>query len=1225
MRSLRAVVAIAVAVASLGWPGAAAAAGQSSVGSATTAGSTAAGPQQTKTVTLITGDRVRLSTVQGRPVVGVESEGKGYQLTTRDGDTYVVPVDALPHVQAGRLDEQLFNVTQLIAAGYDDRSRSSLPLILMPPVGETKPPAGVTPAVPANPPGAARRALLPSINAAAVTEDKARAREFWRGLTARLAQPGTLTRSGDVGRVFLDRKVRAALADSVPQIGAPQAWAAGYTGKGVTVAVLDTGYDPTHPDLAGRVAAAQDFTGEGSAVDTNGHGTHVAATVGGSARNPGGRLNGVAPETRLIIGRVLDGSGSGDLSWVIAGMEWAVAQGARVVNLSLGAGESDGTDPVSEAVDSLTVKSGTLFVVAAGNAGPGVASVQAPGAAAQALTVGAVDKAGQLAAFSGRGPRTGDAAVKPEVTAPGVGIIAARAAGTSAGELIDDKYTSLSGTSMATPHVAGAAALLAQQHPDWRAAQLKAALVNTAQPLAGPAIAMGTGRIDLAAAIRQPIVVSTGSIVLGHVDWTGSARSPRTSTVSYRNTSSRPITLDLTAAAAADGGKSAALSVSPARLTIAPTSTATATLRLDPDHTAGGVYTGQLVARTSGTALRVPVGFEVAGPTHKLTLSAVGRNGKPVGAFSQAQLWNLDTGDLMRGILGAEPATLDVPPGRYALMVFAFTVDDGDWPRELTVLGRPELTVTKDTTLSFDARQAVPITVQTPENAQVRDVTVAWQRVVGEKSIITGFGLNPRITTKFSATPTARVTSGTFEFTTHFELGEPPLTLATQKKEVTPAPVPNTPTLDGSRTLAITSEVAQARGKALLLKAPMGEPVDLSAAERAGAALVLLHSGDSSYYEPFTEGSTVPAYALQEEDVARLGRTLRVTGTPESPYSYQVLLPERGRIPANLTYDTRRLLMATVRSSFHGVRESQASEGRFAITPTALAAYSAFRVVPTPSERVDHLTVGSRDAQVTWRHEASADISSWYAQGTVTGLARTYQAGERTAEDWFGAVSRPAMPAVAAEYAFGAPANRSHDALRIAMPQWANGSGDQYGWLEGTDSALLTLKRDGVPLLSTSAANAQVTVPSGVAAYELGLDVRRDQPWWTTSTATSSKWTFRSGRPDGIAVLPLLQAAYSVGTDLRNTVHARHAYPLVIRPGYQPGVTLRGRLDVRVAISSDDGHTWHTLTGRRAADGTVTLLVPAVEGFTSVQVTITDQAGNQLDQTITRAWAVTLH
>ncbi|NUT02660.1 MAG: S8 family serine peptidase, partial [Hamadaea sp.] len=377
MRSLRAVVAVAVALAL---------SGTSAVGSAQAASGvqTAAGPQQTKILTLITGDRVRLSTVQGRPVVGVESEGRGYQLTTRDGDTYVVPVDALPHVQAGRLDEQLFNVTDLAAAGYDDASRSSLPLVLMPP-------AGGTPAVPANPPGAARRALLPSINAVAVTEDKARAREFWQGLTARFAQPGSLTRAGDVGRVFLDRKVRAALADSVPQVGAPQAWAAGYTGKGVTVAVLDTGYDPTHPDLQGRVAAAKDFTGEGSAVDTNGHGTHVAATVGGSARNPGGHLNGVAPETRLIVGRVLDGSGSGDLSWVIAGMEWAVAQGARVINLSLGAGESDGTDPVSEAVDNLTAKSGALFVVAAGNAGPGVASVQAPGAAAQALTVGADD------------------------------------------------------------------------------------------------------------------------------------------------------------------------------------------------------------------------------------------------------------------------------------------------------------------------------------------------------------------------------------------------------------------------------------------------------------------------------------------------------------------------------------------------------------------------------------------------------------------------------------------------------------------------------------------------------------------------------------------------------------------------------------------------------------------------------------------------------------------
>jgi subtilisin family serine protease len=1217
VKSLRAVVALAMSIAVFGWPGGS--------GGAQPLSGTASGARPSHVVTLITGDVVRTATASGgRPGVAVDSDGRGYQLTIRGGDTYVVPVEALPHVLAGRLDEQLFNITQLIAAGYDDASRSSLPLLLMPP-------AGGAPAVPVTPPGAARRADLPSIHAAAVAEQKSRARAFWQGLTGRLATPGRLARSGDVGKVWLDRKVRVALSDSVPQIGAPQAWAAGYTGAGVTVAVLDTGYDPTHPDLAGRVGAAQDFTGEGSAVDGHGHGTHVAATIAGSGAASDANRKGVAPGARLIVGRVLDSSGSGDLSWVISGIEWAVAQGARVVSLSLGAGPSDGTDPVSTAVDTLTEQTGTLFVIAAGNAGPDAGSVQAPGVATEALTVGAVDKSGKLAAFSGRGPRLGDAAVKPELTAPGVNIVAARATGTSLGELVDDRYTSLSGTSMATPHVAGAAALLAQQHPDWRAAQLKAALVGSAQPLDGPAIAMGTGRVDVAAAVRQPVLASTGSVAFGQIGWTGEARTAVSTKVSYRNGSGTPVTLDLTAQARADGTGPAALTASPAHLTIPAGGEASTVLSLDPDHTAGGVYTGQLMATGASGAVRVPVGFAVEGPTYDLTVSAVGRDGKAVGAFSQAQLWNLDTGELQRGIIGSEPATLRVPPGRYALMVYAFTVDSGDWPRELTVLGDPELTITGDKALHFDARQASEIRVRTPEDAQARSATVAWQRIVGDKSIVTGFGLNPRITTKFSAQPTKRVTAGSFEFTTHFELAEPPLTAAVAGGAVlpNPAPVPNTPLLDGHKILRLTDTLANAKGAAVLLQAPAGESADeqLAAAAKAGAALVLLYSGSGEYYDPWTTGGSVPTYAVQQEALAglRRARMIDVTGTPQSPYSYQLLLPERGRIPADLTYDTRRLPMATVESEFHDLgTAAPAYEGRYAITPTGLAAFSAFRVIPTPLRRTDHVNTGSRGAEVTWRHEASADLSGWFAQGTMTGLARTYDPGQRAKEVWFGALARPAIPATDPSYAFGAPANRANDALRIAVPQWSNGAADQYGWLDGGDRGHLTLRRDGTVVGETDLPYAQFTVPGGEAAYQLGLDVSRDRPWWTTSTSTSTTWTFRSARPAAgtVAVLPLLQAAYQLDTDLDNTMHARHAYPLVVKPGYQPGATGRGPLDVRAAVSYDDGATWRVVPGRSAADGAVTLSVPAAPGYASLRVTVTDKAGNRLDQTIVRAWRV---
>ena len=144
-----------------------------------------------------------------------------------------------------------------------------------------------------------------------------------------------------------------------------------------------------------------------------------------------GTFTGVAPGADLLVGKVLGDDGSGSMSQIIDGMEWAVAQGADSVNLSLGAGggPTDGSDPLSRALDTLAESSGTLFVVSAGNSGA-PQTVFSPGAATRALTVGAVDGEDVRAEFSSHGPRGGDAAVKPNIVAPGVAIGSARATGT---------------------------------------------------------------------------------------------------------------------------------------------------------------------------------------------------------------------------------------------------------------------------------------------------------------------------------------------------------------------------------------------------------------------------------------------------------------------------------------------------------------------------------------------------------------------------------------------------------------------------------------------------------------------------------------------------------------------------------------------------------------------------------------------------------------------------
>lgn len=1222
------------------------------------------------TVTLITGDVARLGTTpDGRPMASIDGERPdAYQTVVRDGDVYLFPDAALPYVATGQLDEALFNLTDLVAQGYDDASSGSLPLLLAAPAGSAaKAEAGTggqasatlpgTP--PPAPPGAIKRAELRSVGATAVAEEKARAATFWQAIAGDAVRPLTAGRKprlgGGIGKVWLDRRMHATLADSVPQIGAPAAWAAGYDGTGVKVAVLDSGYDPTHPDLAGRVVASADFTGTGSVVDRHGHGTHVAATVAGTGAAAGGTRKGVAPGAQLLIGKVLDDSGTGDLSWGIAGMEWAVAQGARIVSLSLGAGPSNGTDILSEAVNNLSASSGALFVVAAGNRGPAESTVETPGTATAALTVGAVSKQDEVADRSARGPRLGDGAVKPELTAPGVDIIAARAAGTSLGQLVDDRYTAMSGTSMAAPHVAGAAALLAQQHPQWRAGELKAALVGSAHPLPdAPAVAVGAGRLDVAAAVRARVQASAASIGFGRLTYTG---DPVTAEVTYRNTGDVPVTLNLGAQAKGPGGAPAAIAVTPRRLTIAPGQQATATVRVDPAGAQDGAYTGMLVARGADTSVRTPIGYFVEGPRYTLTVSAVDHAGRPAQNSSHAELWNLDTGELTLMYYRGADAQVTVPAGRYSLMTYIYDYDENGWERATTVLGDPQLTLDRDRTVHFDARQSTELRVDTPEQAEPRATTIAWQRTMGEHSVISGWNVVTPANSRYYTAQTAPVSEGTFEFIVNLDLAEPELTAKVVGKGGwqlhSARPVEDAPLLDGRRRLRLVDagdgtakdlarpEVA---GSAVLLHVTdMSQlPDRLIAAAKAGAELVLLRPDGPGFWHAsvgLDSKVPVPAYTLEFAEAQRLRDqiasqrtvTLDLSGEPESPYHYQLLLPYTGGIPAGRRYDSRKLPLATVESKYHDVGETpNARDTWLGITPTALAALPTTRQFRPPLDRTFYLTTGSAKSPITWRHDAvAASIFPGNPMGQMFGRTRTYRAGERTSEEWFPALTRPAVPRVEPDLAYGAPVNRWHDAFRIAIPAYASGTVDQYGWVDASNTGRLALYRNGTLVGETAGPQLQLTVPPGAATYRLTLDVARDRndgpTWWTTSTATSSAWTFRSAQPDSDdpEVLPLVQVEYQLDTDMHNAVRARHPYQLVLRPGYQPGYGRHGLFDVRVEVSYDDGQSWAAVRTHRGHGGATVARfspAPAGAGFASLRVTAADQHGNSLVQTITRAW-----
>lgn len=305
----------------------------------------------------------------------------------------------------------------------------------------------------------------------------------------------TLADDENVDGIWLDRPVHTWLDQSVPLIGAPKVWDAGFKGGGIVICIVDTGVDASHPDLAGRLSITKDFTGEGF-QDNNGHGTHVAGIAAGSGAESKGKYRGVAPEATLIAAKVLKGDGSGLMSDVMSGVEWGVDNGARVINLSLGSdGSCDGTDALSQICDA-AVDAGVVVCVAAGNAGPAASTVGSPGCAFKVITVGASDRSDRIASFSSRGP-TADGRLKPDISFPGVAIASCRARGTSMGQVIDDFYTAASGTSMATPHCAGAAALLLNAEPQLTPQNVKDRLMNSAKDLGFQWNAQGRGRAQV--------------------------------------------------------------------------------------------------------------------------------------------------------------------------------------------------------------------------------------------------------------------------------------------------------------------------------------------------------------------------------------------------------------------------------------------------------------------------------------------------------------------------------------------------------------------------------------------------------------------------------------------------------------------------------------------------------------------------------------------------------
>ncbi|MEU5868786.1 S8 family serine peptidase [Nonomuraea sp. NPDC047529] len=1148
-------------------------------------------------ITLITGDTVTYTKDgKGRASATLEPgdgrEARTFQAQQDDHGYYVIPADAGPYVTKGILDKELFNIDYLAANGYGDAKSAQIPLIVQYPP-QTK--AGDLAGKARSLKGGAEPMVLDSIDGAAIKVDKKQATTFWQSLGRDQGLGSARSAAGGLRKVWLDGKVKAFDDVSNTQIGAPTAWAAGYDGTGAKVGIIDTGIDTAHPDLQGMIAAARNFVPEGSpgggnpdeVTDRFGHGTHVASIVAGSGAASNGKYKGVAPGAKLVIAKALSDNGSGNDSEIIAAMQWqAAGEHVRVVNMSLGSSNpTDGTDPLSQAANELTAQYGTLFVVAAGNSGPGRYTVGAPGAATSALTVGAVDPADKVASFSSRGPRlSDDFAIKPEITAPGVNIIAARAAGTSLGSgssipgggPIDDNYTAASGTSMAAPHVAAAAAILAAQHPDWTSEQLKTALTATAKPGDDPLYDQGSGRLDIGQAVTQQVFDDLATVYAGFSDpYTGQTLTRK---VTFRNTGKEPVTLNLSMTLKHGDAQppSGMATLSPSSLTVPAGGSAGADLTIEPTLGDPGWYEGRLTATAGTTRLTAPIAFRKGARTDTVRVRFVGRPEWTVLQNVLSAVRVSDTDPLLEG----EPMTTDVldwrttdTPGTletelklahggvYSLSATPSWFTKPDRQMQYSVLLAPEIKLDGDTTVTLDATDVEPIQVSTPRPSEpvftnvMAARTTASGQMYASASLLSYQVLNrgKYWVTRVRKAPTVGTSTVLFDQirrAPEVELAVPGLRLSPHYISEHDALVPK---FAADRRLSLTTGDdmrggADARGKLVFLPARDAlDPflADLDLAIKAGAAGVVTSDRFAwILHDPaYAAQNRIPLLWIDSGEADQLGKALArkpypsagLHVTPTTPFEYKLAYYMKGTTAGRLNFAPKARDLTEVATTYHAQFPPPAGtwgpdanfiEADHTYSPEQRFSIRGSHSFTGPTTRTEYYNAAGRD--VLWgRDYAFFDLTT-SGEARVASSLRGFAGAAKEREDWNESIvpsqftTGPDLPdwVTSAVYCDGC---RQGDRLRLrALTSLgygyysdASNPGHMYQGAPGTEEIHLFSGATEVKPQYDDMGLPYYTVPAGSGAYRLTDSWKDGFAGKHSGTGVETTWTFRSARPTG--------------------------------------------------------------------------------------------------------------
>ncbi|MFB8026191.1 MULTISPECIES: S8 family serine peptidase [unclassified Streptomyces] len=1185
-------------------------------------------------ITLVTGDVVHYSDGAGNQdtvtVDRPDGARGGVHVQQAGGDIFVIPDEATALIAAEKLDRRLFDISTLVEMGYDDRRSGGIPLIATYSASTAR-------SLPAAPRGSKTVRRLESVHGAALKADKDDARAFWSDIS-RTEKSRSL--DNGIAKLWLDGKVEATLKDSVPQVNAPQAWAAGFDGKGTTVAVLDTGIDATHPDVKDRIKESRSFVPGEEVDDEHGHGTHVASTIAGSGAASGGVNKGVAPAADLIVGKVLSNEGSGADSGIIEAMEWAKAEGADVVSMSLGSSvPDDGTDPMAQAVDALSADGGPLFVIAAGNA-YGAGTIGAPGSAASALTIAAVDKQDGRADFSSMGPLVRSYGLKPDLSAPGVDINAAASQSVPG---IEGMYQQMSGTSMATPHVAGAAAILKQRHPEWSGQRLKDALMSSSKPLPDyTPYEQGTGRLDVKAAIDTTIE-ATGSVEVASYDWPHSPEDAVAErTITYRNTGDEDVTLKL-----ATDTDAAAYTLSTSELAVPAGSTAEAVLSIDPSKVANDTrFSGQVVATDATGATVAHTGFAVnkEQELYDLTLRLRDRAGKPMdGTVVFAAL-----GDPQLGLVQVSgETTLRLPPGNYTAWTSADVDGDRADSQAVAFLAAPETILDKATTVTLDASKARKVSVRTPKETETRQLRYDMARTSPEGMVQRDAYQIPPTYDQLWASPTKKVTQGDFSFLTRWRQGEKMIDVSAGGEDVPVIAQRGSFVAEDSRQ-TLTAVFAgdggaadfkglNAKGKAVVVtRSDTVPPADrLANALAAGAqALFVVNDGRGvamESYLPYGEESSIPVAAVQRIAgdplirAAQRGKQISVDQKKFADYVYDLVDRHDGTVPdRSLAFAPSTRQLAKVENTFYGHKATLGGGYRYDIPDYGPGlGFEEYEKFPgTRTEWVNPLPGAS-----FWYENHSVLNADSGPAHEVRSAELDYTAGRTYRDEWFAPVVGPRLGT-----GYWGPFRTAYNDVQFNITPWTDsGEGHSGSMPEDEYDTTSYAFYQGNTLIKKGAGRAGYAwdLSAEKVPYRLVIDSKRDEATWKTSTRTHSEWGFVSGAlPEGTerADIPLLQLDYDVDTDLAGDVKAGKQVEIGIESGTQ--AWLDGAVKATKAslsVSYDEGKTWSAVKLSKEASGqwTAKVRTPA-KGVSSVSLKAHTEGpgGLVVDQEIIRAFGL---